>query len=102
MDVGASDARRHDGLPGPLSVSLLCVARSLTVSRASATVCTTVGSWLVKNSWSTKFANNGFIKVARGLSCASIDCCGNVFTLGEPASYYEADAAPAALETPLS
>ena len=51
--------------------------------------------WLVKNSWSTKFANDGFIKVARGVSCGHIDCCGNVFTIGEPASYYEADA-PAA------
>ena len=45
--------------------------------------------WLVKNSWSTKFANEGFIKVARGVSCARIDCCGNVFTYGEAADYYE-------------
>lgn len=45
--------------------------------------------WLVKNSWSTKFGNDGLIKVARGVSCASIDCCGNVFTVGDPASYYE-------------
>lgn len=45
--------------------------------------------WLVKNSWSTKFANAGFIKVARGISCAHIDCCGNVFTYGDPATYYE-------------
>jgi cathepsin L len=45
--------------------------------------------WIVKNSWSTKFANNGFIKVARGISCASVDCCGNLFTYGDPARYYE-------------
>ena len=45
--------------------------------------------WLVKNSWSTAFANKGFIKVARGVSCGQIDCCGNVFTYGNPASYYE-------------
>jgi hypothetical protein len=45
--------------------------------------------WLVKNSWSTAFANDGFIKVARGISCASIDCCGNVFTYGDPSDYYE-------------
>jgi hypothetical protein len=45
--------------------------------------------WQVKNSWSTKFGNQGFIKVARGISCGHIDCCGNVFTMGDPASYYE-------------
>ena len=26
---------------------------------------------------------------ARGISCAHIDCCGNVFTYGDPATYYE-------------
>jgi len=45
--------------------------------------------WIVKNSWSTKFGNNGFIKVARNISCAGIDCCGNVFTYGDPKTYYE-------------
>jgi len=45
--------------------------------------------WIVKNSWSTKFANQGFIYVARGISCAQIDCCGNVYTYGDPASYYK-------------
>ena len=45
--------------------------------------------WIVKNSWSTKFANNGFIFVQRGISCASIDCCGNTFTYGDAAKYYE-------------
>jgi hypothetical protein len=43
----------------------------------------------VLTQWSTKFANDGFIKVARGVSCGEIDCCGNVFTYGDPASYYE-------------
>jgi len=54
--------------------------------------------WQVKNSWSVKFANSGFIKVARGVSCASIDCCGNLFTYGDPASYYEEPPPPPAAE----
>lgn len=45
--------------------------------------------WLVKNSWSTAFANEGFIYVARGIGCGGIDCCGNLFTIGDPARYYE-------------
>lgn len=45
--------------------------------------------WIVKNSWSAAFANDGFIKVARGISCASIDCCGNTFVYGDAAKYYE-------------
>lgn len=45
--------------------------------------------WLVKNSWSQAFANDGFIKVARGVSCAHIDCCGQVFTYGDPDKYYD-------------
>jgi len=44
--------------------------------------------WIVKNSWSTAFANGGFINVARGVNCGDIDCCGNVFTYGDPSSYY--------------
>ena len=45
--------------------------------------------WLVKNSWSQAFANNGFIFVARGVGCGQIDCCGNTFTIGDPSTYYE-------------
>jgi len=44
--------------------------------------------WIVKNSWSTNFANEGFIYVQRGISCGGIDCCGNLFTVGDPAKYY--------------
>ncbi len=43
---------------------------------------------VVKNSWSTAFANQGFINVARGVNCGDINCCGNTFTYGDPASYY--------------
>jgi C1A family cysteine protease len=46
--------------------------------------------WLVKNSWSTKFANDGFIKLARGYKdenhtngCAHIACCGWVPCYGD-------------------
>ena len=45
--------------------------------------------WLVKNSWSTAFANGGFIFVQRGVNCGQIACCGNTFTYGDPAAYYE-------------
>lgn len=44
--------------------------------------------WIVKNSWSTAFANGGYINVARGVACGEIDCCGNLFTYGDPAAYY--------------
>ena len=72
--------------------------------------------WDVKNSWSTAFANQGFIKVARGtsrrlldhrlrdhslirsspppspffpgISCAQIDCCLNIFTYGDASTYF--------------
>jgi cathepsin L len=45
--------------------------------------------WIVKNSWSTAFANGGFINVARGVNCANIACCGNTFTYGDPSKYYQ-------------
>jgi hypothetical protein len=49
--------------------------------------------WLIKNSWSTKWANKGFVKVARGMNCASMctdsSICGNVFTIGDPTAYFE-------------
>ena len=45
--------------------------------------------WIVKNSWSTQFANNGFIKVARGINCAKIACCGWIPTYGPVAAYYQ-------------
>jgi hypothetical protein len=49
--------------------------------------------WKIKNSWSTAFANQGFINVARGVGCggmcSSPDICGNVFGHGSPSSYYE-------------
>lgn len=49
--------------------------------------------WIIKNSWSTKFANAGFINVARGVQCAGLcgdpSICGNVFGHGTNASYYE-------------
>lgn len=56
--------------------------------------------WIVKNSWSTRFANNGFIKVARGISCAQIDCCGNVFTYGNPATYFGDSPSPSPPPSP--
>jgi hypothetical protein len=49
--------------------------------------------WTIKNSWSTKFANDGFIYVARGVQCAGLcgdpSICGNLFGHGSNASYYE-------------
>ena len=49
--------------------------------------------WKIKNSWSTKFANAGFINVARGVQCGGLcsdpSICGNVFGHGSNASYFE-------------
>ena len=47
--------------------------------------------WIIKNSWSTKFGNDGFIKMARGYKdeahetggCAHIGCCGWVPCYGD-------------------
>eukprot|EP00812_Abedinium_dasypus_P006053 NODE_1762_length_1067_cov_363.633399.p1 GENE.NODE_1762_length_1067_cov_363.633399~~NODE_1762_length_1067_cov_363.633399.p1 ORF type:complete len:342 (-),score=58.31 NODE_1762_length_1067_cov_363.633399:24-983(-) len=47
--------------------------------------------WIIKNSWSTKFGNHGFIKMARGYTdathktggCAHIACCGWVPCYGD-------------------
>ena len=48
---------------------------------------------LLVRSWSEKFANGGFINVARGVNCAglcgSAGICGNVFTTGDADTYYE-------------
>jgi cathepsin L len=46
--------------------------------------------WLIKNSWSTKFGDNGFIKIARGVNCGNLlESDFGVFTYGDPAKYYE-------------
>jgi C1A family cysteine protease len=49
--------------------------------------------WLIKNSWSTSFANGGYINVARGINCAGLcgnaGICGNVFASGDSSAYYE-------------
>jgi len=49
--------------------------------------------WIIKNSWSEKFANGGYINVARGIKCAGMcseaGICGHLFTAGDPAAYYE-------------
>ena len=50
-------------------------------------------SGIIKNSWSEKFANNGFINVQRGVQCGGMcgdpSICGNLYGTGDPASYYE-------------
>ena len=49
--------------------------------------------WIIKNSWSARFGNAGYINVARGIGCAgmcgSAGICGNVFAHGDPAAYFE-------------
>ena len=47
--------------------------------------------WLIKNSWSTSFADNGFIKIARGVKCGNLlEADATLYTYGDPAAYYEA------------
>ena len=52
--------------------------------------------WIIKNSWSARFGNAGYINVARGIGCAgmcgSAGICGNVFAHGDPAAYFESGA----------
>jgi hypothetical protein len=48
-----------------------------------------IRSRVLPHSWSTAFANGGFIFVQRGVNCGNIACCGNTFTYGDPAAYYE-------------
>lgn len=49
--------------------------------------------WIIKNSWSTRFANNGFINIQRGVGCGGFcgdaSICGNLFGHGDPRSYFE-------------
>ena len=49
--------------------------------------------WIIKNSWSTKFANSGYINVQRGVQCGGMcgdaGICGNLYGHGDPKSYYE-------------
>jgi hypothetical protein len=47
--------------------------------------------WLIKNSWSLKFADQGFVKIARGVNCGNIEKQADVdlFTYGDAAAYYE-------------
>jgi len=45
--------------------------------------------WKIKNSWGTKWADKGYVKVARGIKCAGIGSAhGMVPTYGDPAKYY--------------
>lgn len=46
--------------------------------------------WNVKNSWSKAFANDGFIRVARGVNCGDIDCA----LLKEATVFYTPDTHP--------
>eukprot|EP01063_Lacrimia_lanifica_P015246 TRINITY_DN2205_c0_g2_i3.p1 TRINITY_DN2205_c0_g2~~TRINITY_DN2205_c0_g2_i3.p1 ORF type:complete len:305 (+),score=96.95 TRINITY_DN2205_c0_g2_i3:59-973(+) len=43
--------------------------------------------WKIKNSWSHRFANDGFIYVARGVRCGRLHG-GHLSFYGEPASYF--------------
>jgi hypothetical protein len=61
--------------------------------RASSPLTLIPARFSVKNSWSSKWANAGYINVARGINCAGIcgdpTICGNMFAHANPASYFE-------------
>ena len=50
--------------------------------------------WIVKNSWSEAFANDGFINVPRGIGCAGLTGAAGLMMYGEPSTYYEATTSP--------
>jgi hypothetical protein len=53
-------------------------------------VAVTFFSFVSLFSRSTKFADNGFIKIARGVNCGNLkEADWDLFTYGNPASYYE-------------
>jgi len=46
--------------------------------------------WVIKNSWTATWHDHGFVYLPRGINCANISQAGgDLFTMGNPASYYE-------------
>jgi len=46
--------------------------------------------WIIKNSWSTIWQDNGYIYLPRGINCGSLTEAGaSVFTYGKPSDYYK-------------